>query len=123
MATETPNTLIAEGENNTLFQTNVSDMSRYMRFIGILYIIGGAFYCLGIITAIIGVPVIIMGVRLREAADAFKNFATSGAFPDISLAVEKQRAAFLIMFVFAIIGLVFMAIYIVVMIGIVMSEL
>lgn len=58
---------------NAAFQLMVRKMTGDMRFVGLFTIIGGAFACLGIITAIIGVPVIISGLRLHEAADSFSN--------------------------------------------------
>jgi len=93
-----------------------------MRFIGIYNIILGAIYCLGIISAIIGIPIIIMGIRLREAADAFNRYSSSNAFQDLSTAVERQTRSFFILYVLLIIGLVFIGIYILVFIGIGISE-
>ncbi|HLA63497.1 MAG TPA: DUF5362 family protein, partial [Rhodothermales bacterium] len=57
---------------------DVDKMVGDMRFVGIMTVIFGAFSCLGIITAIIGVPVIIMGLRLRESADQFERWARAG---------------------------------------------
>jgi beta-lactamase regulating signal transducer with metallopeptidase domain len=81
-------------QNDSNFKTNISDMTRYMRFIGIVTIIGGAIYCLGIITAIIGVPIIIMGIRIREAAESFKRYSLTSEFSDLSHAVERQTRLF-----------------------------
>jgi hypothetical protein len=105
------------------FQVNVSNMTRYMRFLGILSIIGGALYCIGIITAIIGVPFIFMGIRMRESADDFSRYSSTGEKSDLYRAIEKQTRFFLIQYVFAIIGLVLTAIYLVVMLIIITSEL
>ncbi len=108
--------------HNAAFKANIDDMVRYMRFIGVYSIVIGAIYCVGIITAIIGIPVIIMGVRLREAADGFQRFALSNAFEDLSRAVEKQTRSLFITYVLLIIGLVFMVIYFLVLIGVFFSH-
>jgi hypothetical protein len=79
-------------------------------------------YCIGIVTAVIGIPVIIMGIRLREAAGWFQRFALSNAFEDLSRAVEKQTRSLYITYVLLIIGLVFMVIYFLVLIGIFFSR-
>ena len=100
---------------------NIPDLSKYMRLIGLLQMIGGVLYCLTIVGAIIGVPVYIMGKRLRESADAFTSYHTSNSGRDLETAIERQTRAFFIQYVLAIIGLVIMAIYIVVMIGILVS--
>lgn len=98
--------------------STIPDMAKYMNFIGLLQIIGGALYCLTIIGAIIGVPVIFMGIRLREAADGFKKYLASDSKQDLSLAIEKQTKSFFINFILTIIGLVLMGIYLIVIIGI-----
>ena len=100
---------------------NIPDLAKYMRLIGLLQMIGGVLYCLTIVGAIIGVPVYIMGKRLRESADAFTSYHTSNSGRDLETAIERQTRAFFIQYVLAIIGLVIMAIYIVVMIGILVS--
>ncbi len=117
MANEEARDVISAVQDDPMFQTNVSNMIRYMRFVGIWYIIFGAIYCLGIITAIIGVPIIIMGVRAREAADAFNRYSESSAFQDLSKAIERQTRFFFIQYVLMIIGLVVIGIYILVFIG------
>lgn len=116
-----PNSEPAPTSPSTSMSTNLPDLAKYMRFVGLLQMIGGVLYCLTIIGAIIGVPVYIMGKRLRESADAFTNYHASNSGKDLELAIEKQTRAFFIQYVLAIIGLVFMAIYIVVMIGLLAS--
>jgi hypothetical protein len=116
-----PNPNSVPGPASTAMSTNLPDLAKYMRFVGLLQMIGGVLYCLTIIGAIIGVPVYIMGKRLRESADAFTNYNTSNSGRDLETAIEKQTRAFFIQYILAIIGLVFMAIYIVVMIGLLAS--
>jgi hypothetical protein len=102
--------------DNSQFQADVFDMTRYMRFLGILTIIGGALYCITIIGAIVGVPVIFIGVRMREAAEYFVKYSTSQNFQDVANAIERQKRFFFINYVFAIISLVVLALYIVIMV-------
>lgn len=70
----------------------------------------------------IGVPYFIMGKRLREAAEAFTGYNASNSAGDLETAVDKQTRAFFIMYVLAIIGLALMAIYLVVVIGILATK-
>lgn len=107
--------------NQGSMSENIPKMAMYMKFIGILQIIGGALYCLTIIGALIGVPVIFMGMRLREAADGFKKYLASDSKQDLDVAIEKQKRSFYIQFVLSIIGLVIMVIYIIVLIGLLAS--
>jgi len=97
---------------------NVPKMAQYMKFIGIIQIIGGALYCLTIIGALIGVPVIYMGIRLREAADGFKKYLASDSRQDLSYAIDRQTRSFLIQFILMIISLALLGVYIIVLIGI-----
>ncbi len=109
------------GQVPLTIQSNVPKMAQYMKFIGILQIIGGAIYCLTIIGAIIGVPVIYMGIRLREAAEGFEKFIASDAKQDLNLAIEKQTRAFFIQYVLAIISLALLGVYLIVIIGLLAS--
>lgn len=111
-----------QGMAATPLSNNLPNMSKYMSFIGLLSMIGGVLYCLTIIGAIIGVPYFIMGKRLRESAEAFSGYNTSSSATDLETAIDKQTRAFFIMYVLAIIGLVLMAIYLVVVIGILASR-
>ncbi len=99
----------------------VPRMSKYMSFIGLITIIGGALYCITIIGAIIGIPVIFMGIRLRESAEAFKQYLMSNSNQDLYTAVERQTKAFYIQYVLAIISLVLLGIYIIVIIALLAS--
>lgn len=105
----------------TPMSTNLSNLSKYMNFMGILAMIGGVIYCITIIGAIIGIPYFIMGKRLKESAEAFERYSTSISGSDLETAIDKQTRSFFIMYVLAIIGLVLMAIYLVVIIGMLAS--
>lgn len=105
----------------TPISTNLNNLSKYMNFIGILAMIGGVLYCITIIGAIIGVPYFIMGKRLKESAEAFERYGTSSSGSDLETAIDKQTRSFFIMYVLAIIGLVLLAIYLLVVIGILVA--
>ena len=98
--------------------SNLPNLATYMRFIGLIAMIAGVIYCITIIGALFGVPYIIMGKRLRESADAFSSYNSSGSVNDLNTAIEKQTKSFFIQYVLTIIGLVLMVIYIIVMIAI-----
>ena len=92
--------------------TVINKMTGDMKFVGIMYIIMGAFYCLSIIGAIFGVPLIICGVRLRESADAYLNFMTSEDQAALHYGFERQGRYFFIQKVLFIVGLVLFCLYI-----------
>ena len=94
---------------------NVPNLSRYMNFIGLLAIIGGALYCITIIGAVFGIPSIFMGIRLREAADGFKKYLSSDSKQDLGYAIDRQTKAFFIQFVLAIISLAILGLYLIVL--------
>ena len=114
-------TIIEQSQSQTSMSTNLPNLSKYMSFIGLLAMIGGVIYCITIIGAIIGVPYYIMGKRLRESAEAFTGYNSSSSAKDMETAIERQTRAFFIMYVLAIISLVLLAIYLVVIIGLLAS--
>jgi len=89
-----------------MMQMTVSKMSGDMRFVGIFYIIMGALNCLSIVGAIIGVPYIICGLRLRESADAYSSYLSSNDSNLLERAFERQGSFFFIQKVLLIIGIV-----------------
>ncbi len=93
---------------------SIRRMVRDMRFVGWYFIIAGGLTCLGIITAIIGVPMLIAGLRLRESADKFQNYRTSGDLQTLHQALDKQRSFFFLSMLYITIGLIFAVLYLVV---------
>lgn len=87
--------------------------TRDMRFVGWFYIIYGAITSLTIIGAIVGVPLLIGGLRLREAADEFEGYQRNNDFDAIVRGLERQSRFFFIQKVFAILTIVFLVLYIV----------
>ena len=114
---ELTNTVTAP-QDDLMFRGNMSKMTGYMRFLGILNIIFGALYCI----LLIGIPIIFLGIRMRQAAENFERYSLTGNFQDLSNAIERQTRYFFIQYVFAIIGLIFLAIYFIVIIALVASR-
>jgi hypothetical protein len=94
-------------------QMTVNKMTGDMKFVGIFYIVVGAIYCLTIVGAVIGIPFIICGLRLRESSDAYNGYLTSNDAGMLERAFERQGSFFFIQKVLLIIGLVLMVIYII----------
>lgn len=111
----------AQASATAPMSTSLPNLAKYMSFIGLLAQIGGVIYCLTIIGAILGVPYFIMGKRLRESAEAFTGYNSSDSAKDLETAIERQTRAFFIMYILAIISLVLLAIYLVVIIGLLAS--
>jgi len=96
-----------------MMQMTVSKMSGDMRFVGIFYIIMGALYCLSIIGALVGIPLIICGLRLREAADSFTSYLGSNDSGILERAFERQGSFFFIQKVLLIISLILIVLYVI----------
>jgi hypothetical protein len=105
-----------ENQIRALMSDKIPEMSKYMQFIGTFTLVVGIVYCVTIIGAIFGIPLYYMGRRLRESAQAFLNYRRSDSKQDLYNAIEKQSRAFFIQYIFAIIGLVFMGLYIIILI-------
>ncbi len=84
----------------------VTKMIRDMKIVGLFYIVIGAFNCLTIIGAIVGIPYIFAGLRLRESGESYLDWLNSepGA---LFRALQKQQQHFFIMMVMMVIGLIF----------------
>ena len=96
-----------------MLQATINKMNGDMRFVGIFYIIVGALYCISIIGAIVGIPLIISGLRVREAADSFGTYLNSNDAAFLERGFEKQSSFFFIQKVFMIITLVVIVLYII----------
>ncbi len=72
-------------------------MSKNMSLVGLFTVIFGAINCLSIIGALIGVPFIIAGLRLRESAERFEYYAASKNEAALRDALEKQNGYFRIL--------------------------
>jgi Family of unknown function (DUF5362) len=97
----------------TVFQAAFMGMTSDMRFVGMFTIIYGVICCLTIIGALIGIPVIFAGLRLREAADQFAFFKTTNNPSSMRAGFELQGRYFRILKILIIISLVIFVVYIV----------
>ena len=88
------------------FQYAFESMTKDMRFVGMFTIIYGALNCLTIIGALIGVPMIFIGMRIREAADQFLIFKTTNNSAALRLGFELQGKYFRIIKILIIVQLV-----------------
>jgi len=95
----------------------VKKMTNDMRFVGLFTIIYGALSCLSIIGAIIGVPLIIAGLRLRESSDNFVLWLTSKEENKLIQGFDLQGKYFFINKVIIIISLILFGLYIIGMIA------
>lgn len=86
---------------NTLYQ-----MNKDMKFVGVFSIIIGIFNCLTIFGAIVGVPMLLAGFRLKDAAENFTSYLYSNSPIHFEMALEKQRSYFFIMKVAIVIAIV-----------------
>jgi hypothetical protein len=97
----------------SFFQMAFMKMTKDMRFIGMYHIIVGAISCLSIIGAVFGVPVIFIGLRMREAADQFELFKTTNNAQALRRGFELQGKYFNIWKILIIVGLVLVVLYII----------
>ncbi|MDH7605265.1 MAG: DUF5362 family protein [Melioribacter sp.] len=102
----------AEFKPVTPFQMIFDKMVKDMRFVGMFTIIYGAITCLSIIGAIIGVPIIIIGLRIREAADQFAIFKATNEAAALRMGFELQGKFFRITKILIIIGIILTLIWI-----------
>ncbi len=105
----------------TLFQMAFEKMISDMRFVGMFSIIYGAISCLSIIGAIIGVPYIIVGLRMREAADQFAIFKATNDAAAMRTGFELQGKFFRIIKILIIVGLVLGILFIILFILLIAS--
>lgn len=112
------NNLSPEVQSATLGNNYViNKMSKDMNFVGLFTIIYGAFNCITIIGAVFGIPLIFMGLRIRESANMFEVFNRSGDQSALNNALEKQSKYFYIQKVLIILTIVLFIIYIIVIIS------
>jgi len=101
---------------STQFQLTFDKMTHDMKFVGMFTIIYGVISCLTIIGALIGIPTIIIGMRIREAAEQFYLYRLTSNAAALKLGFEIQGKYFSLIKILIIIGLVFALLYIVLII-------
>lgn len=79
-----------------------------MKFVGMAQIVYGVLCCIGIIYAIIGIPLIYMGIRAREASQRFDAYAVSKNDTDLHNGFERLGRMFRIIKIMMIVSWVVM---------------
>lgn len=98
----------------TYFQMVFSQMTRDMKFVGMFAIIMGALNCLSIIGAVIGIPYIFIGMRIRESAEQFEIFRMTNDARAMRMGFELQSKYFKIIKILIIVMLVLMVVGIII---------
>ena len=76
----------------------------WSKFIGILYIIGGALYSITIIYAPLGIPFVFAGLRIMKGGEQAEAYARSGDPNQAVLAMHEYVAGMRILGIMAVIG-------------------
>ncbi len=100
----------------TMFQMMFSKLTGDMRFAGIFFIISGGISCLSIIGAVIGIPIIFMGIRIREAADQFDMFKSTNNPQALRMGFELQAKYFKIQKIIMIVYICLIVLYFIIII-------
>lgn len=107
----------------TPFQFLFDKMIGDMRFVGLFTIIYGVLCCLSIFGAIVGIPLIFAGLRMRESADQFAIYRATNETAAMRNGFQLQGRFFNIFKILIIIGLVLFVISIILMIFLIMYGL
>lgn len=94
-----------------------SQMIRDMKFVGMFSIIYGAITSLSIIGALMGVPLIFVGVRMRDAADYFQAYQMTKDRTALINAFDAQAKFFRITKILIIISIILMIGYFIMIIS------
>lgn len=106
----TENKIISFSMNQLLFK-QLRFVGTMQQIFGVLGIISGSLTCLGIITAIVGVPLIIAGVKLFQSGKGFNQTATLGREEDIIYAIQNLHGYWKFQLIVFICAIVMMVIY------------
>ncbi|MEN8191975.1 MAG: DUF5362 domain-containing protein [Bacteroidota bacterium] len=102
-----------QGNPLGVFGMLFTKMTTDMKFVGMFTIVYGVLTSLSIIGAIIGVPLIFAGLRIREAADEFNAFRLTNDNVSLKRGFELQGKYFYIQKIIIIVGLVLFALYLI----------
>ena len=105
-----------DGNTSDTIEVNipfVSNLVGWATFKAVIEIIFGALSCLGIITAVYGIPQIIAGVKLFKAVDEIKNYMATGELNKIGDAMYGFNKYFKLSGISVIIKIVVMIILII----------
>ena len=103
-------------KSTNVFGMTYNRMTSDMKFMGTFYVIYGVLSSLSIIGAIIGIPLLISGLRLREAANELNLFRNTNDSNYLRYGFELQGKFFNIQKIIIIVGIVIFTLYILVII-------
>jgi hypothetical protein len=89
----------------------ITKMITDMRFVGIFTIIYGVITSLTILGALIGIPLIFSGMRLRDAAMEYERYLMSNDINAIFSGFERQQRSFFIQKVIIIVSIISFILY------------
>ena len=89
-----------------VFKKKLGFLGTFQQVMGVLAIIYGAFLCIGIFTAIVGVPVILMGIKVFKSGGAYKDALMNSSGEDLKRGLCELSDASKIYLVLLIIGIV-----------------
>ncbi|MCB1327535.1 MAG: hypothetical protein H7A21_14070 [Spirochaetales bacterium] len=96
---QTPTGQIQQGSQGAIVRG-----AGWSKFIGILYIIGGALYSITIFYAPIGVPMVFAGLRIMKGGEQAEMYARSGDPNQAVQAMHEYVAGMRILGIMAVIG-------------------
>ena len=89
-----------------VFKKKLGVLGTLQQVMGVLAIIYGAFLCIGIFTAIVGVPVILVGIKVFKSGGAYKDALMNSSGEDLKRGLCELSDASKIYLVLLIIGIV-----------------
>ncbi len=89
-----------------VFKKKLGFLGTFQQVMGVLVIIYGAFLCIGIFTAIIGVPAILIGIKVFKSGGAYKDALMNSSGEDLKRGLCEVSDASKIYLVLLIIGIV-----------------
>ena len=95
----------------SVFGMTFSKMTSDMKFMGMFYIVYGVLSSLSIVGAIIGIPLLISGLRLREASAELSSFHRTNNSNHLRRGFELQGKFFNIQKIIIIVGIVLVLLY------------
>ena len=117
------NTNLMPDNSNPIPTQLAFKMGSDMKWSAIFLIVIGALTCIGIVTALIGVPIIIAGLRMNEAAKAFQDYSQSQDQNALDYAIERQGKSFAILKILVIVYIVFIVLYFVLFFTVILPNL
>ena len=89
-----------------VFKKKLGFLGTFQQVMGVLAIIYGAFLCIGIFTAIVGVPVILVGIKVFKSGGAYKDALMNSSGEDLKRGLCELSDASKIYLVLLIIGII-----------------